>query len=260
MPSTILSLSRLALWTAMLAVFFILVLILPGSNLPAALASFMVLGGLGLVLAAFPAGIAVSGLVLAEESVQLRPVAEFALATVAVALLVLLLVGWVGPTIARSIDTGSKTSGLDRNAMTMTLGELRAAAVVAVERAESDSAGTGAERWRSANILVWHYVRRLAGVAQALFFAWLGLLAGFWARQIGRRDLEQVQYWALGLFLLVSTYLAGENSFELIALQAAGPAFFAGWFVLIVPAILMIGLGWPTAMVLWSPALVRSER
>lgn len=57
----------------------------------------------------------------------------------------------------------------------------------------------------------------------------------------------------------MSTYLAGENSFELIALQAAGPAFFAAWLVLIVPGALTIGLGWPTAMAVLTKPGGRSE-
>lgn len=82
-------------------------------------------------------------------------------------------------------------------------------------------------------------------------FASIGMLAGLWAGWTRRRELVHAQYWAMGLFLVMSTYLAGENSYELIALQAAGPAFFAGFFVLIVPSILLIGLGWATFATLW---------
>jgi hypothetical protein len=61
--------SHLVMWTAILAVFFTMVLLLTGSaDLAGALTSFMVLGGLALVLAAFPAGIAVSRKVLTEGS------------------------------------------------------------------------------------------------------------------------------------------------------------------------------------------------
>lgn len=251
--------NRLVLWTLILAGFFTLVQLLTGSGLTAAVSSFMVLGGLALVLAAFPAGISVSRDVLPDAPLEIRPVAEFAVASLVVALVVLVLAGWVGPAVVRGAPSVRKGAPVSVDPQAMSLGALRAAAKLAVDRAERGSAESPIKRWQPANILMWHYVRRLAGVAQLVCFAWLGLLAGFWAYRIGRRDLEQAQYWALGLFLVVSTYLAGENSFELIALPSAGPAFFAGWFVLIVPVILIIGAGWPTALMLWSRYATRVE-
>jgi hypothetical protein len=110
--------SHLVMWTAILAVFFTMVLLLTGSaDLAGALTSFMVLGGLALVLAAFPAGIAVSRKVLTEGSRRVRPLTEFAAATLALAVLVLILVGWIGPSLAGALEesrrrrTRSQTQG-----------------------------------------------------------------------------------------------------------------------------------------------------
>ncbi len=244
--------TRLLLWTFLLSSFFVLVAVLTGAGLWEALTSFTVLGGLALVLAAYPAGIAVSQRVFDDGKIRLGRFAEFVAVTASLAVVLLVLVGWVGPSIARSIDPNVPDGDYNRIANTLSLAELRSTAAAAVARAESDSEHVSVETWRPANVLVWHYVRRLAGVAQPVLFAWLGLLAGFWAPRIGRRDLTQAQYWALGLFLVVSTYLAGENSYELVAIQSAGPAFFSGWMVLIVPTVLLLGVGWPTLMAVWS--------
>ena len=95
-------------------------------------------------------------------------------------------------------------------------------------------------------------MRRTDGVALPFLFALIGTLTGFWACRLVSPQLVQLQLWAMGLFLLMSTYLAGENSYELIVMRSAGPVYFAGDFVLIVPMILLIGLGWPTLIVAWK--------
>jgi hypothetical protein len=63
----------------------------------------------------------------------------------------------------------------------------------------------------------------------------------------------------MGLFLLVSTYLAGENSYEMIVLRSAGPVYFAGDFVLVVPLLLLRGIGGPTLLTLLPPGLKSEE-
>lgn len=84
-----------------------------------------------------------------------------------------------------------------------------------------------------------------------LLLGLVGLLTGFWARGFERRELRQAQFWAMGFFLVLATYLVGENSYELIVLRAAGPVYFAGDVVLVVPALLAVGMGWPTVVTLW---------
>lgn len=56
----------------------------------------------------------------------------------------------------------------------------------------------------------------------------------------------------MGLFLLVSMYLGGENGYELVAARAVGPAYFAAWFIVFVPAVLGLGLGWPTLVAVFA--------
>jgi hypothetical protein len=65
-------------------------------------------------------------------------------------------------------------------------------------------------------------------------------------------EMRQAQYWAMGLFLVIATYFAGENGYEMVVLRAVGPAAFAADFRLIVPGVLVIGLGWPTILSLWK--------
>ena len=143
-------------------------------------------------------------------------------------------------------DQASLTDS-DRLGMNAALAEARRAA----EEVESQVGMDGRTMdWLETNILVWHHVRRLAAVAQPPLFAAIGLLLGFWGLRLGKRELVQFMYWATGLFLVMSTYLAGENSFELIVLKAAGPVFFSGFFVLLIPPVLVLGLAIPTVIML----------
>ncbi len=94
-------------------------------------------------------------------------------------------------------------------------------------------------------------MRRTDGAALPMLLGLVGLLAGFWSSGSQRHELRHAQLWGMGLFLVLATYLVGENSYELIVLRAAGPIYFAGDLVLVVPALLAIGMGWPTVMTLW---------
>lgn len=240
---------RVALWTAGLVVVFTAIPLIAGMGLGNAIPRLAVWGGLALVLAAFPAGIAVAKDVFPETGrPSLGPSVAVSLGALALSLAVLVLGGWVGPTLVKEWAADLPT----HEPAMMTLPELRAEAASAVRQAEAAGEGYSVSRWQRANTLVWQYVRRLAGGAQPFLFAWLGVLTAFWARWSPRPEIAQAQYWLMGLFLVVSTYLAGENSYELIALQAGGPAFFAGWFVLMVPTLLVIGLGWPAVVALWQ--------
>jgi hypothetical protein len=169
------------------------------------------------------------------------------LAAASVSLLMLTLGNAVGPRLARSLAVHGPATGATEPAY-LTYTELKTAARAAVEDAEARPGPPTVDGWRHANILVWYFVRRTDGTALPLLFAMIGVLCGFWAGRTRRRDLRRTQLWAMGLFLVMSTYLAGENSFELIAVRTAGPAYFAADFVLVVPCLLIIGIGWPTVV------------
>ena len=243
--------ASVAVWTAVLLTLLSGVSIVGGQSLSSVFSHLPVWGGLALVLSAFPAGIAVAGEVFPRRSViSFRMFGAFAASAVTLALLTFVLVGYAGPAAVRAVGPKDSGAGVVEPS-TLTIGALKAEARRAAEEVESQVGMDGRTMdWLETNILVWHYVRRLAAVAQPPLFAAIGLLLGFWGLRLGKRELVQVMYWATGLFLVVSTYLAGENSFELIVLKAAGPVFFSGFFVLLIPPVLVLGLAIPTVIML----------
>ncbi len=240
-------LGRLGVWTG------ILLLVLVGLQLPQGLTHvgghLPAWFGFALVLAAFPAGLGVAGEVLPDGRPRIRPIVEFTGAALVLCVLTLVLAGYVGPAVQDALVGPDQPE--TRESATMTLGELRSEIRAAVERAQGNPEGNTIAGWVDANSLAWDYLRRTDGSLLPLLFGWIGVLTGFWSRLTPRNDVRQAQHWAMGLFLVMSTYLAGENSYELIVLRAAGPVAFAGDFVLIVPMLLVMGLGWPAMLILW---------
>ena len=243
-------LKAVGIWTAILLVLLSLIGLVLGQGFAEVLSHWPVWGGLALVLSAFPAGIAVVDDVFPRTGgVDVRAFGWGTASAGTVALVTFVLVAYLGPAAVRG--DGSNVAPGEPNAMT--LNQLKREAQLAAVQVEQAVGRDGLSmEWRKANILVWHYTRRLAGVAQPLLFAAIGVLTAFWARRLGKRELARVLYWTMGLFLVVSTYLAGENGFELVVLQSAGPVFFVGLFVLIIPPALVLGLGIPTAVLLWT--------
>lgn len=233
-------------WTAILLVLLSGITLVTGGGVAGVLGNLPFWGGLAFVLSAFPAGVSVVDDVFPRSGgIDFRMSGVAAAATLTLALLTFVLVAYVGPAAVSGGELGEPNA--------MSLGTLKAEARTAAQAMERRVGLDGLSLdWRETNILVWHYTRRLAGVVQPLLFGTIGLLLAFWARRVGKREFVQLTYWAMGLFLVVSTYLAGENSFELVVLQAAGPVFFAGMFVLIIPPVLVLGLAIPTVVLLWT--------
>ncbi len=240
-----------ATWTVVLLGLLSGVALALGQGFGEVLAHLPVWGGLALVLSPFPAAIAVSGPVFPRaRGIDFAALAAVIGGAVTIAALTFVLVGYVGPAAVRGAPAAAGSIA-EPNAMS--IGELKDAARAATEEVEREAGRRGRSLdWQTPNTLVWHYVRRLSAVVQPLLFAALGLLFGYWGTRLANRELARLLYWGIGAFLVVSTYLAGENSYELIALQAAGPVFFAGFFVLIVPAILVLGMAVPTTIDLWK--------
>ena len=227
-----------AVWTGLILALLLAISLATGMG-SEAFRTLPVWLGLALTLAPFPAGIGVAQSVFPEGRLSVRNGVTVAAAAGAVAVALFLVGNFVAPRFITPSEAGDPAA--------MTLGQLHSAAKEAVAQARSVAAPT-AEDWYQANRLSWHFVRRTDGAVLPIMFGLLGLLVGYWSTRTPRREWQQAQQWAMGLFLLMSTYLAGENSYELIVVRAAGPVFFAGDMVLIVPGVLLIGLGWATVV------------
>jgi hypothetical protein len=202
---------------------------------------------------AFPAGVSVAPWVISENwELRAPAVVRLLAATLGLALLIFLLAHFVSPAALRPVfeSRASEPS-------TMTLPELHAARDAAVREAQR-ATGATQPSWLRANQLDWQLQHRHALALLAPLLAWLGVLAGAWARRLQRRELRYIHLWGMGFFLLVGIYGFLENSYEAIVVRMAGPAAFAGWFVLVVPAVLFVGLAWPTWLVLAESAKTRS--
>lgn len=239
---------RLAIWAGSLLLLLAAISLASGQGVAEVIAHMPAWAALAIALAAYPAGAAVSGETFPDRRLVPRRVIEITLAAAAVSVLMLTLGNYVGPRASRWLS--SDGMGAVPEPAHMLWGELRRAAKDAVMEARTATGPEAVRKWQRANRLVWHYVRRTDGSSLPLLFGLIGVLAGFWSGLTRRRDLRQTQLWAMGLFLLMSTYLAGENGYEMIVLQSAGPVFFAGDLVLVTPILLLIGLGWPTLITL----------
>ena len=237
---------RAAVWAGLLLAMLLAISLVSGQGVREVIANLPSWAGLAVALAAYPAGVSVAAETFPRGRLAPRRIGEFILAAAVVVVFMFLLGNFVAPRFSQTPAPG----GSNAEPVRMSLGELRAATLEAVERARAESGAT-AERWQAANILVWHYIRRTEGSVLPLLFALIGVMMGYWGSRFSRQQVRQAQYWSMGLFLLVSTYLAGENSFELIVMRAAGPVFFAGDLVLVVPVLLVLGMGWPTFVSLW---------
>jgi len=200
--------------------------------------------GFALVLAAYPAGIAISAEALGPGRPSFGSLLRFAALLAGLGVAMLLVLGWIGPGLAVS---GTPEGDLHR----LDLGTLYRRARAALRAAELATGPPTVERWLEANQLAWSFVSRLAGAALAILMAALGVLVGYWSSRTPRADLRRLQQWIVGLCLVVTTYLAGENSYELILLHAAGPVYPIAWLRLVAPAVLLCGLSWATVVALW---------
>jgi hypothetical protein len=226
-----------AAWAALLAVGLVLVSAISGSFTDA-LANVPVWLVMAFVLAAYPGGLAASAPVFAEERGWLGRSMALLVAGLSASFLAFFATNFVAPALidASPGDVFGATHGMD-------IGELRASLGSAREVAEAGPSTT--ESWLPYNHLAFHYVRRLDGMLLPVLFAAVGLLTGYWTSAVADRGLRSLYTWGMGGFLLVATYLAGENGYELIVTRASGPVEFAGDLVLIVPGTLIVGLALP---------------
>lgn len=129
--------------------------------------------------------------------------------------------------------------------------ELRQQTRTLVAAADATGSVSTVPDWLEANRSGWMTITILTNSVVPGLFAWIGLLVGHRAQGIQPVEFRRLQYWAIGFCLIASTYLAGENSYEMIVLRAAGPVFFVAWLQLLPAALLLCGLGWSTAIDAW---------
>jgi hypothetical protein len=158
----------------------------------------------------------------------------------------LLILGWWGPGLARSALPPGDARGYD-------LLTLFARAREAVRAADAATGPPSVEHWLAANALAWGFVSRVSGAALAVILAWLGVLVGDWSGRARSAELRRLQQWTIGLCLIVSSYLAAENSWELVVIHAAGPAYFLAWLRIVPAAALLCGLAWVSLVQRWPP-------
>ena len=220
-------------WAALLAVGLLLVSALSGS-LADAISNAMVWLVMALVLAAYPGGLSAAKPVFADEDRWAARAGALLAAGLSASLVAFLVTNFVAPALIDSPpgDAFDATHGMD-------IGELRAALIAAREAAEAGPRTP--EAWMPYNHLAFHYVRRFDGMLLAVLFAAVGLLTGRWT-SAADRGVRSLCTWGLGGFLLLATYMAGENGYELVVTRAAGPVDFVGDLVLIVPGTLIVGL------------------
>lgn len=251
---------RALAWAGVLVIALLAITFLSGqgaADLAVSLPSWV---GLALALAAFPAGVSIAELAFPAGPPVARLLAQALVAAASLALVLLIAGNSVAPAASRALGGAAGAAARVTEPARMSLGELTSAAREAEMRARGASPDGALAAWREANVLAWHRARRTSGAALPFLFALVGGLAGFWGARIASRPLRLAQYWGVGLLLLVSTYLVGENSYELVVMQAAGPVGFAGEMVLVVPSILLLGLGWPTVVMLWGRSAWNADR
>ena len=232
---------RLAIWSA--ALFAFLFMAGSGSDIWSAASRMPALACFAMILACFPAGLSVGAGVLENPGTFLREGLKLTVASLALIALAFVVIQYIAP--AALAGGRAPGGGNEIEPRELTLPELREHGRQAARRAETGPR-TDLDAWLAANIFAFEHERRLAHSALPFFLTWVGALAGYWAARIRHPQLRTAQLLMMGVFIVMSMYLGGENGFELVAVRAAGPAYFAAWFIVFVPAMLGLGLGWPT--------------
>jgi hypothetical protein len=234
---------RLAAWSVGLFALLFLSSLGGGAETPWSVgARAPALATFAMILACFPAGLSVGADVLRSPGTFLRDGTRLTLTSVTLIAVAFMLVQYVGPS---ALAAGRSDAAERIELREMTLPALRdygRGVVAAAERGPDSNLSA----WHAANAFAFEHERRLAHASLPFFLTWVGALAGYWARRIRNRQIRLAQLLLMAAFILVSMYMGGENGYELVAARMAGPAYFAAWFIVFVPAALGLGLGWPT--------------
>ena len=238
---------RLVIWSAALFVF--LFVAGSGNDVWSALSRAPALACFAMILACFPAGLSVGAGILENPGTFLREGLKLTGTSVVLVAVAFVVIQYVAPPAL----AGGRTPGTgnDIEPRELTLPELREHGREVVQRAEAGPR-TDLDAWLAANTFAFEHERRLAHSSLPFFLTWIGALAGYWAARIRHPQLRSAQVLMMAVFVVMSMYLGGENGFELVTARSAGQAYFAAWFIVFVPAMLGLGLGWPTMVSVFS--------
>lgn len=206
--------------------------------------------GFALILAHFPAAVAVGVETLARRSTVLRRLVGVLLAALALTVVVVALNQVVGP---RALAAGRTAPGGVVEVRELTWSQLRGHGREAAAAVRDVEPGTGdLSAWRLVNVAAFEHDRRLAHALLPLLLTWIGLCVGYWLDRAPQAQARLPLALSVAFGLLASIYFGGENGFEMVAVRVVGPAAFAAWFIPLAPAVLACGLGLPTLVSVWS--------
>lgn len=241
MPFALTYLLRLLLWSGSLLALLLTTGLLSGggSSLVEALPGW---GYQALVLGAFPAGIGSAPAVFRGGRLTVRGLGSVAGCATLIGIVVFGLAHWAAP--------AARQGGGDEP-RALSLPALSSQAHAAVDRARDTDLATD---WTKANTLFWEMDRRTSESLLVPLLTLLGLAVGFWSARVRTRGLELLQNWGMGVFLLLTLYGSVENGYELVAMRTVGALTPSGFLPLVVPGLLLLGLGWATLLAAWPSA------
>jgi hypothetical protein len=187
--------------------------------------------GRALMLAAFPAGIAIAGDVFATPRPWRSLCAAVTAASIAAALVLAVF--------AVAVPLLGEERTLPQLALAM--------------RATNGS-------WGSRNDAAWDFFSTLLTPITALLHAAIGLQVGLWATHAVPPVLRRLLYWAIGLGLMITGYAVFDSTYETIVLHTAAYVDFAAFYTLLIPAGICAGLGLPTLALLRGAEIHGSAR
>ncbi|HUF49884.1 MAG TPA: hypothetical protein VMN60_03565 [Longimicrobiales bacterium] len=171
-------------------------------------------------LAAFPAGIAVAGDVLAHA----RP--------------------WRALVVVLGVATG-----IGVVLLAIVLGPVLGADALTLPQLMSLMTASGAS-WETRNHAAWVFYSTLLVCTHPLLMAAIGVQAGAWAPHALPVGLRRLLYWLIGIGLVVSDYAVSDSTYEVVVLHTTAYADFAAFYGLLLPLGICAGLALPTLALL----------
>ena len=220
MRVTVRFLSIQALWTVPLVLLPATIALAAAQ--PLSIADLIGWTGKAIVMASFPAGIAVAARLLELRAVR-GTLPALLLAVLAGAFAVFALNVLVIPLL----------SGSDRTLLQLAR-DMRLATT----------------DWETRNDAAWRFYSAFFEPMKAVLLALIGLQVGIWARFAVPRALHGVLYWATGLGLLLSGYAVFDTTYEGIVIRTASDVSFAAFYTLLIPVGICAGFALPTLALL----------
>ena len=212
------------------AIFLLIMPITIASSDPLTAEQYIRWLGRALVLAAFPAGIAV-GKEARSDPRPWRPVLGGLVAASAVALLLLAVIAVLLPVVGDSLSLP-----------------------LLADRMSADS-----QSWETRNDAAWDLYGTLFVPVHTLLMAAIGMQVGVWASYALPAVLHRLLYWLVGLGLMLSGYSVSDTTYEVVVLHTAADVGFSAFYTLLLPAGICAGLALPTLAYLRGAEINRSS-